>query len=381
MKLWNEIKKIPKWWMLIGLTILFALYYFVNLQFSRFVQNPFSHQIAVDMVMKYGITLEEDEKIDFENGLQLYIDQADKYIKSEPYFHDNGIENWSQYEVYSHSDYLRTINGDLSVDPIYDEMSRLLYRENEIGMWIQSYNQFINGYIYKDYESVKMHCNNYATEKLIARCFDQELTEPRSIINWYLIYGLEDYVPHVLNLILLLCFGLIVCFVPLDRHQKIQQLQFTSKTGRKIINLQFKSILFICGGLALSLFFAYFAWMATKYKFSLFYPSVLRGYIIDITFGQYCLFWIIIGIMIIFTSIRLAWFISNLRLSMQAEFIAIVLLWIASTKAIGYLFQRGFLMSMWNSLITLDEVIGLLIWVLSVVLVLVQSSMMKKADL
>lgn len=104
--IWNELKKILTWKIMLSLVIVSAVFYelFIMFDFEYFPNGrPAGDEfkVAEEMLVKYGDTLDEKELEDFKKIYDQRVQDATAYLKSNPEMEAAGL---GTYENFKHAE-------------------------------------------------------------------------------------------------------------------------------------------------------------------------------------------------------------------------------------------------------------------------------------
>ena len=102
--LWNEVKKIFTWKTMLLLLFINCLLYFLLIEFyiEHFTSGSdiYSYNLGVEMVEKYGATMDEDEFIDFKKTYEEKAEEANRYLQSREDSVAIGLDTYEKFQAY-----------------------------------------------------------------------------------------------------------------------------------------------------------------------------------------------------------------------------------------------------------------------------------------
>jgi len=243
--------------------------------------------------------MDEEEFEDFKIKYQEAIRKADEYIQSREDFKSAGITN---YEEFDNMDLTDKELDRLYNDVIFDKKIDVFW---EIP-WREEYIQ-----VYENKEQIMMaHATNEKQEARINEILEKSLET--SVFNDVVFFNYNNLIKSVATTILLSVMFIITPTYLRDNRNRINNLQYTSKTGRYIFKKKIISGLlasFILVTLQIVLFFGLYSTNNTSMFFNCsinsIYNSIISWY--DFTFMQYIIL-TVVGIYIlafVFTLISL----------------------------------------------------------------------------
>ncbi|HSO58070.1 MAG TPA: hypothetical protein VLQ66_07525, partial [Paenisporosarcina sp.] len=225
--LWNEIKKILTWKMLLLLFFVNTVLYLLLIEFH--IENfpngrPAldSYKIGIEMIDKYGTDFDEEEFLDFKKTYENQLDQANEYLQSKKEFVDADITSYEDF---------RNFDSENEEDTAL--RNKLLFEEEVDIFWeLQERERLIEFYEGKE-ESLDAYKQN-ATVAQVAK-FD-ELIEARNfqVYTEVVIRNYEEYIFYVAIVILLSTILMVSPGILRDRTRQLIDLQYTAKKGRNL---------------------------------------------------------------------------------------------------------------------------------------------------
>lgn len=219
--LWNEVKKILTWKILLLLVLLNSVLYFFLIQFHIEVfpnGRPAldSYNIGIEMIEKYGTQMDEEEFLDFKEVYHEQVKEADQYLQSRQEF------VVAEFDTYS--------NFDRNNEELYVLHDKVMFEEKEVNtFWeLQERERIIEFYEWKEdlqgYDSAQQ---KQRVEALIA-------AKKYGVYPEVVMMNFKDFIGNVAITVL---FSVVLVISPIilrDRSRQILALQYTSKAGRNL---------------------------------------------------------------------------------------------------------------------------------------------------
>ncbi|MCL2078707.1 MAG: hypothetical protein FWH17_02560 [Oscillospiraceae bacterium] len=319
MALIHELKKIWNVKTLIIIFVLSGLYFIIALN-SSIQSYPsgtwlFDADIAVYLTENYGATLEQDEFEDFLKLKEVIIFELDSFISSNAVFTGAGIYDFQDYENFRddfHSRYDTRSEASMNLwIAISNEWGEILRIQID-GEWVDfvsdkeapaAYTRYIGFnnvtamYEYQWEENI----NSFILHTPLGKTETKRVLEIRdsgemsAILSGHLVLHTWQYAQNLALLVVLAVFILVSPLVTIDKAVKVNLLQYSSMTGRKILKKQFAAVIISAIGITtlLLLCFAGIFYMATGARD--FLMSGINSFMsfpyhwLSVTYGQYCL--------------------------------------------------------------------------------------------
>ncbi len=223
--LWNEIKKMLTWKMLLLLAFVNTVLYLLLIEFHiEYFPNGRpaldSYNIGIEMIDKYGTDFDEEEFLDFKKTYENQLDQANEYLQSNKEFVDGDIESYQDFKEFDNeaSNALR---------------NKVFHEERVDIFWeLQERERLIEFFEGKE-KSLDAYKQN-ATDAQVAK-FD-ELLEARHF-QVYTEVVIQNYKEYIFNVAIVILLSIILMISPgilRDRTRQLIDLQYTAKKGRNL---------------------------------------------------------------------------------------------------------------------------------------------------
>jgi hypothetical protein len=291
----HEMRKIWNIRILGIIVLLCSLYYLLFMSFN-IVYFPNGHSMteefeySVELLNRYGPTLEEEEFIEFTTETrEKLIAEMNGYIKSMPVFADAGIFSFEDYEKVRE----KPTNTEAERKAVWtllgEECDYVRFKLQALDLISERYRN------YPMYMLPRLisEAESYGKRETARLNFIEATEEYRNIMDQYTY---ENSVEYFVALAVLSVLSVLVLVSPLitgDRAREIHLLQYTAKQGRKILRKQLTAIIlsaFILTTLFVLIFGAIYSVNGTFVFWNSGITSFLnRTFWIDITYGQYIL--------------------------------------------------------------------------------------------
>ena len=222
--LWNELKKILTWKMLVLLIFVNSVLYFLLIEFDiEYFPNGseiYSYNLGVEMIEKYGITMDEDEFIDFEKTYADEVTKADDYLQSKVEFGEEGLGTYRKFRDYD------WWNASERTSELHDD---LFFNQSVDLFWeLQERERLIEFYEWKDV------IQDGLTKKKQQRYEELIAQEKFGVYTEVAIKNLKTFIANVGIAILFSVVLVISPSILKDRSRQIVPLQYSTKKGRNL---------------------------------------------------------------------------------------------------------------------------------------------------
>lgn len=104
--LWNEMKKIMSWKLLLLVAVVNGLLYFLLIDFEiKHFPNGRpaldSYRIGIEMIERYGATMDEEEMDDFKRLYEEEVKKADAYLQAREEYVEAGLDTYEKLRAYN----------------------------------------------------------------------------------------------------------------------------------------------------------------------------------------------------------------------------------------------------------------------------------------
>ncbi|SCG82137.1 hypothetical protein DW1_0526 [Proteiniborus sp. DW1] len=280
----NELKKIFNIKSVILLVLINIVMYFLFIEFEityfpngRPALNIYN--MFVEMESSYGEFMDEEEFEDFKLKYEEAIKEADEYIQSREDFKRAGINSYEDFANMDHE------NEDL-----YELYRDVVFKKKIDVFWELPWREEYISY-YKNKEELMMaQAKNEKQELRIKEILEKDLET--SVFNDVIFYNYNELIKSVAKTILLSVMFLITPIYLRDNKDKVNYLQYTSKTGRSIFKKKIIAGLLASFILVTLQFICFFIMYSTNNTSMFFncninsiYNTITSWY--DLTFIQY----------------------------------------------------------------------------------------------
>lgn len=222
--LWNEVKKIFTWKTMLLLLFINSVLYFLLIEFyiEHFPNGSkvYSYNIGVEMIEKYGATMDEDEFIDFQKAYEKKAKEATQYLQSREDAVGIELDTYEKFQAYdwqNSSQKASDLQGDI-------------FFESEIDLFweLQEFERLIDFYNYRKI------LPDIVTDSQRARLHELIRKEKFGVYTEIVMSNFKNFIANVGVAIL---FSVVLVISPMilkDRSRGILPLQYTSKKGRNL---------------------------------------------------------------------------------------------------------------------------------------------------
>ena len=262
----NEIKKIFNFKMVIIIMFISLIMYnlFISFYFEYFPNGrpeKDHYKISVQMLKDYGTSMDKKEFVNFKQLYNNQIQEANKYLKARPEFVSAGITTYEKFKEMGRDDEkLNKLDNKAFYEDKVDIFWELQTREGLI----------------EQYEGIGNRDSN-SNKTQIARYNDVVKNGLITSILPYFVF--ENYNTLIKNVAMLIVLNIIFMISPIyikDSTNKVNYIQYTSKTGRKT----FKNKLFaalISSFIIISIQLACFLMLYSHNKIGVFLNSSINS--------------------------------------------------------------------------------------------------------
>lgn len=225
--LWNEIKKLLTWKMLLLLVFVNTVLYLLLIEFHiEYFPNGRpaldSYKIGIEMIDKYGTDFDEEEFLDFKKTYENQLNQANEYLQSKNEFADADIESYQDFRTFDRE------------NEASNALRNQVFHEESVDIFweLQERERLIEFFEVKE-ESLDAYKQN-ATDAQVAK-FD-ELIEARHF-QMYTDVVIQNYKEYIFNVAIVILLSIILMISPgilRDRTRQLLDLQYTAKKGRNL---------------------------------------------------------------------------------------------------------------------------------------------------
>ena len=221
--LWNELKKILTWKMLILLIFINSVLYFLLIEFDikHFPNGShiYSYNIGIEMIEKYGTTMDEEEFIDFKKTYADEVKKADNYLQSREEYVEEGLETYEKFRDY---DRFRSGRASDLIDEVFFNHWVNLFWE------LEERERLLDFYEYK--ENIPNEGNKQQKKR-----FEELIAQGKFGI--YTEVVIRNFKTFIANVGIAILFSVVLVISPAilkDRSRQLVPIQYTTKKGRNL---------------------------------------------------------------------------------------------------------------------------------------------------
>lgn len=218
--IFNEIKKIFNFKMVIMIMFISLIMYYLFISIDSRIgrSGEDNYKMSILMIKDYGNSMDEEEFLNFKQVYNNRIQEANKYLQSKPEFVDEGITTYEKFDDSSmfSDDKLTRLHNKVFEDNVD------IFRELET-----------RKVLIVDYESIGVSVSKL--NKIQLERYN-EVVKNGSITSILPYFVFDNYSRLMKNVFILIVFSIIFMISPIfikDSKNKVNHLQYTSKTGRK----------------------------------------------------------------------------------------------------------------------------------------------------
>ncbi len=365
----NEIKKIfnPINMIVVALITIIIWFLFISFNIENFPNGSqaYDYDTSVYMLKNYGTSMDEEEFKDFKKYREEKIKEANRYLLSD--------EEFAKENINSYEDYI-SFTSKMGYNQKADNLiSKVMFEDNVEVFWeLQSLDYFIERYEDKEF----WISSGGEDESQAQKAMYKEIRDSdgaNSPLN-FMIFRNYNSLIFGINLLVLICVPILICPIFInDNKNKVNYIQYSTKTGRKLFSKKVIASLIssivittIHLGILFTVYKSNNTYMFWDCSISSFISDMSSWY--DMTFGQYIILSVILTYIVsIITSIVTICVSSRTSTYISAIGIQIPILFIFGCwlKAIG----MYYLTTTYYSKYTLHIIYGLLILISSVMLI------------
>lgn len=333
----NEIKKLfsVKTILVLALITFIISKMFIGFWIKYFPNGYPGTQIfnlSVDMLGKYGTTIEENEFKEFEKETALREKEADEYLVKDKDAQKLGIDTYKKLQ----EEEARHRGGNEELNAL---SSKIMFEEKQYLFWeLQARDNMVDDYRYAIYGI------DNSTSKMDERIKEiKSSPEINSVLNYVIMDNYNNLISSF-SVLLVVSIAFIISPIFLrDNKNKVNLLQSSSKLGRKIAKKKIIAsiiVTFLMATIEIGVLFILYAKNNTLQFWncsinSRFSPTI---YWFDLTFGEYIILSIILMYIVAFVVASLSLFVSS-KVSTYVALIGVQVPILATL--IGFLMKLG----------------------------------------
>lgn len=364
-----EMKKIWDWKIIAILIIIATLFYQIFLYYpiEEFRNNhPHieSHDLAVEMVERYGSTITEEELSEFILVKEsLTESEFNLLLESTPAFEEAGIKNYEDYYLFNQKS--------------FDKPKEVTKEEKEA---LEAIRDGQGDYILYKFQTIHKLADEMPQGK------------SNSILNEYTFATTMAYISQLAILIVLLSLILVSPLVVNDRTKNMHFLQYTSKNGRKTLNTQIVAAL-ISTFVLTTLCIVLFGGMILRNDILIFWNSDVNSFLnpwvgtlwFQLTFGEYISIALLFIYILNISVVTFAFIISRYSENMITMIMKLIPIFAVITITFNVLFHEMFSPYNWfyqiTNIVGIEGIFSVILLVISVALILFTLKREKHIDI
>ncbi|EGT2192701.1 hypothetical protein ACV3P9_01785 [Clostridium perfringens] len=303
----NEIKKLfnLKILLILGLIVFIIWKIFISFWIEVFPngsETP-TFNLSVQMLKDYGTTMDEKEFEDFKEKSALIEKEADEYLKGDKEAQELGIKSY------------RELIESLDKEKIDELHSKIYFKDNVYLFWemgardsiILSYENHLN----RKAELYSSEPNKYKRLKEL-----EKGDQLKSVLS-YVTFSNYDSLITNFSILVVVTLAFIISPIFLgDEKNKVNLLQYSSKTGRKIGSKKVISAMITAFGISTLELIVLFLMYIPNDTLQFWNCSINSrfNYMVswfDLTFGQYIMLTILVIYIITFVVTSVSLFVSS----------------------------------------------------------------------
>ncbi|EGT4145453.1 hypothetical protein EQY69_14660, partial [Clostridium perfringens] len=307
----NEIKKLfnLKILLILGLIVFIIWKIFISFWIEVFPNGSETpdFNLSVEMLKDYGITMDEKEFEDFKEKSALREKEADEYLKGDKDAQELGIKSYRELSG-------RLNNG--KTDEKVEELNSKIYFKDKVDLFwemdsreslIASYEDYLN----RHYELYSSETNRYKRLEEL-----EKGEQPKSILSYVTFSNYDSLITNFSILVVVTLAFIISPIFLRDEKNKVNLLQYSSKTGRKIGSKKVISAMITAFGISTLELIGLFLMYIPNNTLQFWNCSINSkfNYMVswfDLTFGQYIMLTILVIYIITFVVTSVSLFVSS----------------------------------------------------------------------
>ncbi|MFT5872439.1 MAG: hypothetical protein ACI8WT_001370, partial [Clostridium sp.] len=268
--IFNEIKKVfnLKMIVLIMFISLIMYYLFISFNFEYFPNGRPEgdhYKISIQMIKDYGTSMDKKEFLNFKEIYNKQIEQANKYLQARPEFVAAGVTTYEKFEE------IAMTTGELG-----KLHSKVMFEDSVDMFWELETRE----HLISDYERIEeiVNTNSSRLNKNEIQRYNETIKNgsitsilPGAVFRNYNILIQSYGVLIVLSII----FMVSPIYIK-DSINKVNYLQYTSKTGRKIFKTKLVAAL-MSSFIIISVHLACFSILYSHNKVEMFFNSSINS--------------------------------------------------------------------------------------------------------
>lgn len=227
--LWNELKKILTWKMLVLLIFINSVLYFLLIEF--YIENfpngsgVYSYEMGIEMIEKYGTTMDEEEFIEFKKTYANQVEEATQYLQSREEFVEVGLDTYEKFLAYDWWNAPQEVD-ELRSDVFFIEKIDLFWE-------LQERERLL------DFYEMKEIVPDVLSEKKRQR-FEELIAQEK--FGVYPEVVMMNFKSFIANVAIAILFSVVLVISPTivkDRTRQVVAIQYTTRKGRNLFKTKF----------------------------------------------------------------------------------------------------------------------------------------------
>lgn len=307
----NEIKKLfnLKILLILGLIVFIIWKIFISFWIEVFPNGSETpdFNLSVQMLKDYGTTMDEKEFEDFKEKSALREKEADEYLKGDTEAQELGIKSYRELR-----ESLDKGKTDEKVEALH---SKIYFKDNVYLFWeMQSRESLIASYenpLNRNAELYSSKPNKYKRLKEL-----EKGDQPKSVLSYVTFLNYDSLITNFSILVVVTLAFIISPIFLRDEKNKVNLLQYSSKTGRKIGSKKVISAIITAFGISILELIILFLMYIPNDTLQFWNCSINSkfNYMVswfDLTFGQYIMLTILVIYIITFVVTSVSLFVSS----------------------------------------------------------------------
>lgn len=309
--IFNEIKKIYRPVNVAIITLITAVIWFLFMTFN--VENfpngsdKYIYDVSVKILNEYGTSMDKEEFEDLKKYREKRAKEASEYLLTKDVFVKSGLSNYDEFVN-------RAENK--SIEKLDELYSNIMFEENNYLFWeLQELDYAIDRYENKDFWIGLGGLDENQAQK----------QRHESIRNSNATYSplnfrvMENYHALIFGITLLILICVPILVIPIfinDNKNKVNYIQYSSKTGRKLFEKKIVASIvasFVLATAQLGILFVVYKANNTYMFWDCSINSAISGIAswYDITFGQYIILSVVLNYIVAFITCMISIFVSS----------------------------------------------------------------------
>lgn len=309
--IFNEIKKIYRPVNVAIITLITAVIWFLFMTFN--IENfpngsdKYIYDVSVKILNEYGTSMDKEEFEDLKKYREKRAKEASEYLLTKDVFVKSGLSNYDEFVN-------RAENK--SIEKLDELSSNIMFEENNYLFWeLQELDYVIDRYENKDFRiGLGGLDENQAQKQRHESIRNSDATY--SPLNFRIM---ENYHALIFGITLLILICVPTLVIPIfinDNKNKVNYIQYSSKTGRKLFEKKIVASIissFVVAtvqlGVLLVVYKANNTYMFWDCSINSAISDMASWY--DITFGQYIILSVVLNYIVAFITCMISIFVSS----------------------------------------------------------------------